>query len=80
MAIHSSVYDTDAMRILSTAHNAAMLVVKSFAARPLDEGETAKFSKRITDNLLTVFDVGERDPLALQRAAVEGIAASPDSL
>lgn len=80
MAMHSSVYDTDAIRTLSAAHNAAMQAVKRFAARPLDEGETAKFSKRITENLLTAFDVGERDPLALQRAAVEGIAASPDSL
>lgn len=79
MAIHSSVYDTPAIRILSAAHYAAMHEVKHCATRPLNEDETGKISKRITDNLMRVFDLGERDASALNRAALEGLSASPQS-
>lgn len=73
-----SVYDTSAIQLLSAALGDTMQVVKNSAARPLSEGETASLSKQITYNLMRVFDLGERDPSALNRAALEGICVSTD--
>jgi len=56
-----------------------MQEIKRFAARPFDENETGTLSKRVTNNLMAAFDLGKRDPVALHRAALEGIAASADS-
>jgi len=53
MTIHSSAYDTPAIRILSAAHYAAMSEVKRFATHPLDEDEIGKIGKRITNNVIT---------------------------
>jgi hypothetical protein len=62
------VCDQDAIRILS----AAMEVVCGLPSRPLGKDEIAKFSKLLTENLLAAFDLGEREPAALHRAANEG--------
>jgi hypothetical protein len=43
----------------------------------LTEIRAANFAKRIADHLMMVFDLGERDPSALKRAALEGISVWP---
>jgi hypothetical protein len=70
------VYDSYAIRILPAALGAAMRGVNSPPSRPLGKDEIAKLSKRITNNLLAAFDLGEREPTALRRAAIEGIEKS----
>ena len=74
-----SAYDTSDVKVLSAALAQAMRSLKRSAARPLTEIETTDFSKRITLNLMKVFDLGERDASALNRAALEGIYASTDN-
>jgi hypothetical protein len=50
-----------------------MQEIDGFARHPLEEEEIHKVSKIITRNLLAAFNLGERDPLALHRAALQGI-------
>ena len=72
-----SAYDSDALRLLSGALADAFVTVRTSAAHPLTEIETANLTKRIADNLMSFYDRGERDPSALKRAALEGIAVLP---
>jgi hypothetical protein len=72
-----SAYDSDDIRLLSTAMSDALETAGKSENRPLSEIETANFSRRIAENLMRVFDSGEREPSALKRAAFEGISVSP---
>jgi hypothetical protein len=73
-----SAYDPDAVRLLSAVLSDALDIVRRSAARPLTEAETSDFTKRITDNLLKRFNLGERAPSALRGAALREILSSPD--
>lgn len=68
-----SVYEPDAVRLLSAALSDALEDVRESAGGPLTEIETTDFTKRLADNLMRAFDFGERDPAALKRAALRGI-------
>ena len=72
-----SAYDPEAVRLLSAAVSEALDFVQRAAAKPFTENETTNISKQIAANLMRVFDLGERDPSALKRAALEGLSATP---
>jgi hypothetical protein len=71
-----SAYDSDALRLLSAALSDALDSLGKLKGRALTETETLDFSKKLTANLMSVFDNGERDPAALKRAALRGVYAS----
>jgi len=54
-------YDTDALRLLSTALSDAMDALHKSKGRALTETETSEFSTRLTVILMTAFDGGERE-------------------
>lgn len=59
--------------MLSEALSSALGIVRKSAGGPLSEIETSDFTKRLADNLMKVFDSGERDFAALERGALIGI-------
>jgi hypothetical protein len=63
--VEFSAYDSDDLCLLSAALFEALGLVRKSAGGPLTE--TLDFSKRLADNLFSVFDSGEREPAALQR-------------
>jgi hypothetical protein len=71
------VYDSDDLRLLSSALSRALELVRKSAGGPLFETETADFSRRITRNLLDVFDSGERNLEALTLAGLIGVLSGP---
>ena len=71
--VQTRAYDSDDLRLLSAALSAAMGAVRKYAGGPLSETETSNFSTRLARNLMKVFDSGERDPAALERAALRGV-------
>ena len=68
-----SAYDSHAIRLLSAALSDALEVVRATLGGRLTEDEASDFTKKLAENLLRVFDSGERDPAALKQAALEGI-------
>jgi hypothetical protein len=71
--VQSDAYDSNDLRLLSAALSAALGVVRNYAGGPLTPTETSDFSTRLAHNLMEVFDCGERDPEALERAALQGV-------
>jgi hypothetical protein len=71
-----SVYDSKALRTLSEALASVMLSVGGSATPPLTAIERSNAEKRATVCLLNAFDLGERDPAALERAALEGLSVN----
>jgi hypothetical protein len=71
-----SAYDSDALRLLSEALSDALDTLGKSKGRALTETETSDFSKKLTANLMAVFDNGERDPAAFKRAALRSVYAS----
>jgi hypothetical protein len=69
--VQSYAYDSNDLRLLSAALSAAMGIVRSYAGGPLSPSETSDFSTRLAR--MEVFDSGERDPAALERAALLGV-------
>jgi hypothetical protein len=59
--------------LLSAALSVEMGIVRNNAGGPLTSTETSDFSTRLARNLMQVFDSGERNPAALERAALQGI-------
>ncbi len=70
-----SAYDSDGLRALSAAFSDAMGTVKS-AGGVLTERERSDFSKRISENLMKAFDLGERNTTVLRRVALRGVFVS----
>jgi hypothetical protein len=66
-------YDSDGLRALGAAFSGAMGTVQS-AGGVLSEAETSDFSKRISENLMKAFDLGERNTEALKRVALRGVS------
>jgi hypothetical protein len=75
--VQTYAYDSDDLRLLSAALSAAMGVVRNYAGGPLTPTETSDFNRRLARNLMTFFDSGERDPAALERAALQGVLWAP---
>jgi hypothetical protein len=71
--VQTYAYDSDDLRLLSVALSAAMGVVRNYAGGPLSPTETSDFNARLARNLMEVFDSGERDSAALERAALQGV-------
>ena len=71
-----SAYDSDALRLLSAALSDALDTLRKLNGHALTETETADFSKKLTANLMAVFDNGERDLEVLTRAALRGVYGS----
>jgi hypothetical protein len=71
--VQSYAYDSNDLRLLSATLSAAMGIVRSYAGGPLTPSETSDFSTRLARNLMEIFDSGERDPAALERAALRGV-------
>jgi hypothetical protein len=69
-----SAYDSDDLHLLSAALSDALEDVRKSAGGLLTEAETSEFSKRLAASLMNVFDSGEREPAALKRAALQGVA------
>jgi hypothetical protein len=75
-----SAYDSDALRLLSAALSDALDTLRKLNGRALTETETSDVSKKLTANLMAVFDNGERDLAVLTRAALRGVYASSPSV
>jgi hypothetical protein len=71
--VQTYAYDSDDLRLLSAALSAAMGIVRNNAGGPLTSTETSDFTTSLARNLMQVFDSGERDPAALERAALQGV-------
>jgi hypothetical protein len=71
--VQTRAYDSDDLRLLSAALSAAIGVVRNCAGGPLSPTETSNFNTRLARNLMNAFDSGERDPGALERAALQGV-------
>jgi len=69
-------YNPTSARVLSTARSDALDWVRAAIPRMLDEHEEFVLSRRLTRNLTSAYDVGERDPDALRCAALHGILTS----
>jgi len=59
--------------LLSAALSEALETLRKSSGHALTELETSDFNRRLTRNLMTTFDRGERAPAALRRAALHGI-------
>ena len=68
-----SAYDADSRHLLSAAFSNAMDSVRKSAGGPLAETEMVYFSKRVVENLIMAFDLGERDPAALKQAGLRDV-------
>jgi hypothetical protein len=77
-----SVYDPEALGLISGAVQAALREVESSSGSVLDEDAKDDLAKLITQRLLGAYDAGERNPLALRRAGLMGIKlpSSPRSI
>jgi hypothetical protein len=75
--VQDSAYDSDDLRLLSAAHSEALETIREVAAGPLTPPEISDFSRRLAQNLMSVFDAGERNPAALRRAALKGVLWEP---
>jgi hypothetical protein len=75
--MQNSAYDSDDLRLLSAAHSAALEVIRHVAGGPLTPTEISDFSRRLAQNLMNVFDAGERNPVALRHAALKGVLWEP---
>lgn len=73
-----SAYD-DAIHLLSVALSDALEKVLECTGVPQTQTELSGLIKRLGDNLMEAFDLGEREHLALKRAALKGILAPPTS-
>ena len=71
--LQSQAYDSDDLRLLSAARSAALAAVRKSAGGPLTETEISDFSERIAASPFRAFNSGERDPAALNLAALQGI-------
>ena len=69
--------DADAIVMLSAVSTDALDRARKSASGFLSEAEVTELSKKIVGNLLNAFDLGERDPAALERAALAGISIPP---
>jgi len=75
-----SAYDTEALRLLTTALAEALVTFRASKRTALTETETSDVTRKITANLMTAYDNGERAPAALARVALQGVAmAQPPS-
>jgi hypothetical protein len=70
-------YDSDALRILTRALFEALAIIDDSAPRILTSSEKARFRSSVAGNLMDAYDAGERDPKALNRAALRGLFISP---
>jgi hypothetical protein len=77
--VQTRAYDSDDLRLLSAALSAAMGVVRSNAGGLLTPTETSDFNTRLARNLMKVFDFGERDRAALERAALQDVVWAPST-
>ena len=71
--MQSSAYDSDDLRLFSAVHSDALKAIQEVAGGPLVPTEMSDFSRRLAQNLMSVFDAGERNPIALRRAALKGV-------
>jgi hypothetical protein len=67
-----SAHHSAGLRALTVAHSDAMGTVKATGG-PLSETETSGLGKRISENLMKAFDLGERDTSTLERVALQGV-------
>ena len=65
-----SAYDSDAIQLLSTVLSKALAEVSKSNLAPLSPAERAPVARRITRNLIQLYDGGEREPAALMRAVL----------
>ena len=65
-----SAYDSDRLGLLSGALADALASARKTIGRQLSEDEVSDLTVTIIRNLMEAHDDGERDPDALQRAAV----------
>jgi hypothetical protein len=68
-----SVYDSDGLRLLSGALSLSLDIVRKCAGGPITASETSDFTKRLTQNLMRIFDSGERNSKVLMLAALVGV-------
>jgi hypothetical protein len=72
-----SAYGSNAVRALTPALSDALAFLDKSAARVLTGAEKTDFRNNIARNLMDAYDAGERDPKALNRAALRGVFVSP---
>jgi hypothetical protein len=72
-----SAYGSDALLVLTPALFEALTILNKSAPRTLTGSEKAYFRNSIARNLMDAYDSGERDPKALNRAALRGLFVSP---
>ncbi len=65
-----SAYDSDTIRLLSTVLSEAIAEVSKSNPAPLSAAERAPVARRVTRNLIQLYDGGERDPAALKRTVL----------
>ena len=70
-----SAYNSNGVRVLSAAYAEAGRFARASLTRKLSAGEEAALDKRLARNLMDAHDFGERDPVALKDAALQGIFA-----
>jgi hypothetical protein len=72
-----SSHDSDALRVLKRALFEAFATINDWAPRILTSSEKAYFRSSVAGNLSDAYDAGERDPRALNLAALQGLFVSP---
>ena len=76
--MQSSAYNSDDLRLFSAVHSDALKAIQEVAGGPLVPTGMSGFSRRLAQDLMSVFDAGERNPAALRRAALkEFVEQSP---
>ncbi len=72
-----SAYGSNALRVLTAALSEALAILDKSASRDLTGAQKAHFRNSVARNLMDAYDSGERDPTALNRAALRGLFISP---
>jgi hypothetical protein len=73
----TSSYDAKDIRLLSSAFFAALESLQKTTGIAFTEDQTSDFGRRLGQNLMESFERGERDPAALESAALGGIFVGP---
>lgn len=68
-----SAYDSRGLRLLSGAFDAVLPEFERGCLTPLSLAERADVKQKIASNLMRAYDDGEREPMALNRAALQGL-------
>ena len=58
--MQSSAYDSDDLRLFSAVHSDALKAIQEVAGAPLVATEMSDFSRRLAQNLMSVFDAGDQ--------------------